>query len=117
MAKRGPKVIELDWTSFDKLCGLQCTLKEIASYFDCSPDTIERRVKTKFKMKFADCYAQKSQKGLISLRRLQYQAAEKGSTAMLIWLGKQYLGQKDKHESELHFDAISIKIEKQDENL
>lgn len=33
--------------------------------------------------------------GKRSLRRWQMQAAEKGNTAILIFLGKQYLGQKD----------------------
>lgn len=33
--------------------------------------------------------------GKRSLRRWQMQTAEKGNVAMLIFLGKQYLGQKD----------------------
>ncbi len=38
------------------------------------------------------------QKGLISLRRKQMQAVEAGIPTMLIWMGKQLLGQKDKQE-------------------
>jgi hypothetical protein len=34
----------------------------------------------------------------ISLRRFQFDSAKKGKVAMQIWLGKQYLGQKDKHD-------------------
>jgi transcriptional regulator CtsR len=94
----GRPTIELDWEEFDKLCEIQCTLKEIASWFECSPDTIERRVKEKFGINFADYYEQKRGKGFISLRRLQFQAACSGSIPMLIWLGKQWLGQKDKQE-------------------
>lgn len=33
------------------------------------------------------------------LRQLQWKAAKNGSTAMMIWLGKQELGQSDKIES------------------
>jgi hypothetical protein len=33
------------------------------------------------------------------LRQLQWQAAEKGNTSMLIFLGKQMLGQMDNPES------------------
>jgi hypothetical protein len=29
---------------------------------------------------------------------MQWQAAEKGNSTMLVWLGKQYLNQKDKSE-------------------
>ena len=36
--------------------------------------------------------------GRESLRRLQWQAANAGNPAMLIWLGKQLLGQRDKTE-------------------
>lgn len=36
--------------------------------------------------------------GLRSLRRQQFRAAEAGNPTMLVWLGKQYLDQKDKAE-------------------
>jgi len=36
--------------------------------------------------------------GLASLRRRQFEAAQAGNATMLIWLGKQYLGQVDKQE-------------------
>ena len=49
-------------------------------------------------MLFSDVYKRLSVKGKISLRRYQFQQAEK-STAMAIWLGKQYLGQTEKEIS------------------
>lgn len=36
--------------------------------------------------------------GLASLRRRQFKAANDGNPTMLVWLGKQYLGQADKQE-------------------
>ena len=33
---------EIDQEQFEKLCGLQCTKEEVADWFDCSEDTIER---------------------------------------------------------------------------
>ncbi len=95
MAKRGPKKIEINWEEFEKLCALQCTLAEIAGWFGCSEDTIERRCKEKKKLKFAEYYRQKKIKGNIPLRRAQMQTALNGNAAMQIWLGKQYLSQKD----------------------
>jgi hypothetical protein len=38
------------------------------------------------------------EEGRMSLRRLQWKKAQEGNTTMLIWLGKQYLGQSDKQE-------------------
>jgi len=90
---RPQKVINQD--EFEKLCALFCTLEEIAGFFSCSTDTIERWCERKYEMAFADIYKQKSANGLISLRRLQYQSAAGGSVAMQIWLGKQKLGQSD----------------------
>ncbi len=90
--------IEIDWVDFDKLCGMQATLDEIAAWFNCSEDTIERRVSEEKGMRFAEYKAQKAARGRISLRRAQMQKALDGNVVMQIWLGKQYLGQKDKQE-------------------
>lgn len=89
---------EIDWKIFDGLCSIQCTLEEIAAMFDCSVDNIERKVKEQHKMTFAEYYKLKSGNGKVSLRRRQFKAAMDGNTSMLIWLGKQHLGQKDKSE-------------------
>jgi hypothetical protein len=88
--------IAIDPVAFKKLCGLQCTLEEIAAYFECSPDTIERWSKRTFKKKFEDIFSTLSASGRSSLRREQFRLALKGDRTMLIWLGKQYLGQTDK---------------------
>lgn len=85
---------EIDNKIFENLCGLQCTLEEIAGVFDCSPDTIERWCKREYEATFAEVYKKHSAKGKTSLRRIQFKLAEK-SAAMAIFLGKNYLGQKD----------------------
>ena len=85
---------EIDKKIFENLCGLQCTLEEIAGVFDCSADTIERWCKREYKETFAVTYKKHSAKGKMSLRRIQFKLAEK-SAAMAIFLGKNYLGQKD----------------------
>jgi len=93
------KKIEIDFEEFEKLCEIQCTLAEIASWFRCSEDTIERRCKDHYKTTFAEAFKKYSGKGKISLRRTQFRLAER-NTAMAIWLGKQYLGQTDKVDVE-----------------
>ena len=91
---------EIDSDQFEKLCGLQCTLAEIAGWFDCSEDIIERWCKRTFGKGFADTFKTHSQSGKISLRRYQFKLAEKNA-AMAIFLGKQYLGQKDEPDINL----------------
>lgn len=98
MAKMGRPKKEIDAEQFEKLCGLQCTKEEIASFFDCSEDTIERFCKAEYGETFAVIFAQKRKRGRISLRRTQWKLAEK-SPAMAIFLGKQYLDQSDKLET------------------
>ena len=85
---------EIDQRQFEDLCGMQCTLQEIAGWFKCSEDTIERWCKRTYKENFAEAYKKHSAKGKMSLRRAQFRLAEK-SAAMAIFLGKQYLGQTD----------------------
>ena len=85
---------EIDQSLFEKLCGLQCTLAEIAGMFDCSEDTIERWCKRTYDEGFAETYKKHSAAGKLSLRRAQFRLAEK-SAAMAIFLGKNYLGQSD----------------------
>jgi len=96
---------EIDQDQFEKLCGLQCTKEEISSWFDVSEDTLERWVNRTYKENFAVVFAKKREKGKISLRRSQFRLAEK-SAAMAIFLGKNYLGQRDSIEYE-DKDAIN----------
>lgn len=92
--KGGRPRIEIDHKQFENLCGLQCTLAEISDFFSCSDDTIERWCKREYGEGFAETFKKHSGKGKISLRRAQFRLAEKNAS-MAIWLGKQYLHQKD----------------------
>ena len=89
--------IEIDENDFKKLCGLQCTLVEIASFFFFFEDTIERWCKRELKMTFAEAFKKHSASGKISLRRWQFKMAEH-NCSMAIFLGKNWLGQSDKIE-------------------
>lgn len=55
-------------------------------------------------MTFSQVYKKYSSTGKISLRRMQFRSAENGSVPMQIWLGKQYLEQKEKQEVEKSTD-------------
>lgn len=92
--------IEINQEHFESLCGIQCTLEEIASFFKCSEDTIERWCKRELKMSFAEAFKRYSVGGKISLRRWQFKMAEH-NVSMAIWLGKQYLGQRDQQNAEI----------------
>lgn len=85
---------EIDKANFEKLCGLQCTKEEICGFFDLTDKTLESWCKRTYKAGFSEVFRQKRGTGKISLRRYQFELAKKNAN-MAIWLGKQYLGQKD----------------------
>jgi hypothetical protein len=96
--KTGRPRVEINWDEFDKLCAFQCTLIELAAWFECSVDTIERSVVREKKMPFAAYFDQKRGKGKIALRRVLFQNALNGNVPIGIWLSKQYLGMTEKTE-------------------
>lgn len=99
---------QIDPIEVEKLAAMGCANTEIAAFFDCSADTIERR--------FAGVLRKGREKGKTKLRRLQWQAAEKGNVVMLIWLGKQYLGQKEHIDQTIDLDAnVEVTLEWDDD--
>lgn len=98
MAKMGRPRKEINKTEFEKLCFLQCTRSEFCTWFDVNEDTLNRWCKENYDGRtFSAVFQEKRENGLISLRRTQFQLAEK-SPAMAIFLGKNLLGQTDKME-------------------
>ena len=98
MAKMGRPRKEINKTEFEKLCFLQCTQREFCSWFDVSDETLNKWCKENYDGRtFLDVFKEKRENGIISLRRTQFQLAEK-SPAMAIFLGKNLLGQTDKVE-------------------
>jgi hypothetical protein len=115
MAKNGRPEIQIDKQEFEKLCGLHATLVEMAGWFDCSEDTIERWCERTYEMGFAEIFKRKSGKGKVSLRRKQFESAMHGNVTMQIWLGKQQLGQKDNAFVDLSVQPIKFNYSTEDE--
>lgn len=90
-----PKKV-IDYGLVEKLANIQCTEAEIAEILEISTRTLQKD------SEFLRTYKKGLESGKSSLRRLQWRAAEKGNPTMLVWLGKQYLNQKDKSEIEQH---------------
>ena len=90
---------EINKEHFEKLCGLQCTKDEICVFFCVTDKTLENWCQRIYNLGFSEVFRQKRGTGKISLRRNQFRLAEKNAT-MAIWLGKQYLNQKDKIDNE-----------------
>ena len=87
--KRGRPKKFVDLELVEKLAHIQCTYGEIASTLGVSVDTLQRN------KDFAATYKRGAEGGRKSLRRMQFESANKGNVVMQIWLGKNYLGQSD----------------------
>ena len=73
-----------------KLAQIMCTHEEIAAFFDVDKSTISRR--------FATTIAKGHEIAKMSIRRKQFKLADTNA-ALCIWLGKQYLGQREPETS------------------
>ena len=88
----GRKTAQINLDELARLALLNPSTSEIASYFGVSKKTIERRMKN---AEFAQVIEDGRNNRKISLKRFQWQAASSGSVPMLIFLGKNELGQRD----------------------
>lgn len=106
---RPPK--EFDPESFEKLCTIQCTKLEICAFFDTTDKTLENWVQRHYGENFSEVFEKKRGYGNIALRRKQYTKALAGNTALLIFLGKNRLGQSDKMEERFeNVNPTEVKI-------
>jgi hypothetical protein len=82
--------------------------EEMAAFFSVSEDTLRRN--------FATVINKGWEAGKMSLRRKQVSVAMGGNVAMLIWLGKQYLGQHDKADFDIQ-SGVTVIVGKNLEKL
>ena len=86
--KVGRPKLDIDAEQVKRLARLHCTMQEMADFFGCHRETLREN--------FSPQIDKGRSEGNISLRRKQWQmAVEKGNVVMLIWLGKQMLGQRN----------------------
>lgn len=96
-----PKIVwdDKQYASIEYMALIHCTQKEIAGVMNVDEDTLNRLIKVRYGLSFSGWYEKYSANGNMSLRRAQFKSAEGGNTSMQIWLGKQWLGQKDNVET------------------
>ena len=72
---------------------------------DVCHDTLDRWCHKTYKQSFSQVFAQKRLGGRASLRRNQWKLSETNPT-MAIFLGKQFLGQKDRIEEDTSKEVL-----------
>ncbi len=100
----------IDWSFVDKMLRAGVDGTSIASMLGIHPDTLYLRTCEEFGFPTFTAYAQlKRAEGLDLLKAKQYDTAMNGNVTMQIWLGKQYLDQKDKVENKVESTEV-IKV-------
>lgn len=85
----------IDQEDFENLCRLQCTQAEICSFFKVSDQWLLDWCKRTYNGKtFLEVYKLISPSGNVSLRRNLFKLSQK-SSAVAIFLAKNYLGMRD----------------------
>ena len=102
--------ISIDWKRVDAMCAIQCTGQEIADVLGFSYNTLVRACEREQGVLFEEYFAQKRSSGKSSLRRKQYSIAMNGNPTMLVWLGKNWLGQTDKSEIALDHNITAFEV-------
>jgi len=101
---------DIDWDIVTKYLQAQCEATGIASILGISVDTLYVRCEKDHNMTFSAFAQQKKSEGKELLRNKQFELAMSGEKTMLVWLGKQYLEQKDKSDITSKDESIN-KIE------
>jgi len=91
---------QLDMKMVENLAAIGCTQDEIATIVGVSLPTLRKHARA--------AIDSGHEKMRVSLRRWQYEKAKDGNVTMLIWLGKQYLGQSDRHEQKITEEVVTI---------
>tara|TARA_R100000664_G_C2756978_1_gene145003 strand:- start:2251 stop:2619 length:369 start_codon:yes stop_codon:yes gene_type:complete len=92
----GRKSINIDPDQVRALARLSCSYEEIADVLKIGRSTFAKKLKEKT---IREAYERGKSEGAVSLKRAQFDTAVSGNTAMLIWLGKNRLGQADRIET------------------
>jgi hypothetical protein len=96
----GRPAAAIDWRTVDALLQAGCSGVQVSSRLGIHPNTLYERCSQEHNCDFSEYSRLKREHGETLLLQKQFDAAMKGDRTMLIWLGKQRLGQKERSANE-----------------
>lgn len=109
--KSGRPPISIDWKAVDQALIAGSSGKRIAASLGIHYDTLYHAVEREFGISFTDYSAGKKAKGEVLIEMAQFdEAVRKRDRGMLIWLGKQRLGQRENHDISLKGEGFIAKV-------
>ena len=98
-----PKVKAIvDVNILKNLAARMLPVKEIASILNVRPSQLGG--------KYKEIIQEGYERGKANIRFKQFEAVEKGNVIMLIWMGKQYLGQRDVSVTDAKITTFNRKV-------
>lgn len=109
MARPRIELENLEFDGWDQLDAMIIWASEVycAEKLGMNIDTLAARIKERTGLSFSEYKQQKQEPMRINLLKKQYDVAMTGNVTMLIWLGKQHLGQSEKTEVTKKIQSIS----------
>lgn len=110
MARPKKELENLEFNGWDQLDALIIWASQAycCEKLGMNTDTLALRIKERYGLSFSEYKYKRQESMRINLLKKQYDVAMQGNVSMLIWLGKQHLGQKDKHEETVKQDIKVI---------
>lgn len=115
MARPRKNLEDMQFDGWDQLDALIIWANQVycAERLGLNIETLTNKIKERTGLSFPEYKEQKKEAMRVTLRKKQYDVAMAGNVSMLIWLGKNELGQSDKLENK-EIASIEITID-QDE--
>lgn len=115
MGKPRKILTDKEWESVKYMCMIHCTGEEIAGVMQMDYDTLNKNCKEKWRIPISEYIKRNNTNGKMSLRRMQWKSAEDGNITMQIWLGKQWLGQRENVDMSVEMTDKAKEVETLDE--
>jgi len=101
----GRRTLEIDWKKVEEMLKGGANGNQVARTIGIHSATLYRRVTEEFDITYQEYLQKLKASGDTCLLLKQYEKAISGNITMLIWLGKQRLGQKDHPADETAFNG------------
>ena len=105
--KGSTKPVTIDWEMVRKMATMHCSVRGVSAVLGVNEETMRKHCQREYGMPPGEWFAIQSERGMCKVRyqlaKAQISLAIKDKNpTMLIWLGKQYLGQSDKGALEIN---------------
>lgn len=105
-----PRII-IDWAMVERFLMAGCSGVATASAIGCHPNTLYQRCIIEMGMSFCEYFRLKKAKGDANIRIAQFEeAVYRRNVPLLIWLGKQRLGQTNNGPKVEHHYSFRIEV-------